>query len=474
MPRRVSLLLLLPLLLLALATPAAPAAEPPGAVNAAMQHHRLDPAGVSIFVQAVDADEPALAFNAEVLRSPASVIKLVTTYAALDLLGPGYRWYTDVLATGPVRNGRLEGDLVLRGGGDPGLNTERFWTLLREVRARGIHDITGSLVIDDTLFATNGEQAGDFDRQPYRAYNVLANAMLVSNNAVEFRIMRGEGDIRVHIEPPLHDFRVENRIRSKPGQCGGFQRGVAFDLPDGFQGHRAILSGAFPAGCQGYTLYRAVLPAPQFADALFRTLWQQLGGTVGGPLKVAPVPENARLIYRHPSIPLADQVRTANKWSNNPMTRHMFLTLGIERDGPPGTTDKARAALAEWLEQRGLAVPGLFIDNGSGLSRDTRFTADALGRMLLDAWAHPQMAELLSSMPISAVDGTLRSRYNDDMAGRLHLKTGRLDGVSALAGMMLTRAGQRYVVVVIVNDPDAHRGPGVAVQDAVVRWTFNR
>lgn len=465
--------LLLALLLLLPGPPAAAEALPPQ-IATAMKNHRLDPAGVSIFVQAVDAAGPALALNHDVLRSPASIIKLLTTYAALDLLGPGYRWHTEAWITGPVRDGRLEGDLVLRGGGDPGLGTERFWTLLRELRARGVSHIAGDLVIDDTLFATNGERSGDFDRQPYRAYNVLANAMLVSNNAVEFRIMQDAGGVRVYTDPPLHGFRVENRIRTRQGRCGGFQRGVAFDLPGGLEGRHAILSGAFPSACPSYSLYRSVLPAPQFADALFRALWQQLGGRIDGELRIAPLPDDARLLYTHDSLPLSEQVRLANKWSNNPMTRHMFLTMGIEREGPPGTLEKARAAIMDWLERRGLAVPGMFIDNGSGLSRDTRFTAGALGRMLLDAWAHPQMAELMSSMPISAVDGTLRTRYNHEMAGRLHLKTGRLEGVSSLAGMMLNRAGQRYVVVVIVNDPDAHRGSGVAVQDAVVRWTFDR
>jgi serine-type D-Ala-D-Ala carboxypeptidase/endopeptidase (penicillin-binding protein 4) len=441
-------------------------------VQAALKNHKLDASALSIFVQAVDADEPLLVFNEDVLRSPASTIKLLTTYAALDVLGPGFRWQTEVWASGPLRNGRLEGDLVLRGGGDPGLSTERFWTLLRELRARGVSHIAGDLVIDDSLFAPGTEQPGDFDRQPYRAYNVLPHALLVGNNAVEFRVMRASDGIRLHMNPALYGFQADNRIGSRPGHCSGFQRGVAFDLPDGLTGHRAVLSGTFPTGCTEYSLYRSVLPAPEFANALFRELWQQLGGRIDGGFRLAPVPEDATLVYRHFSLPLSEQLRDANKWSNNAVTRHLFLTLGIARDGAPGTPEKSRAALEEWLDKRGLSAPGIFIDNGSGLSRETRFTAALLGRMLLDAWVHPQMPELMSSLPISAVDGTLRSRYNDDMAGRLYLKTGRLEGVSSIAGLVHSRAGRRYVVVVIVNDPDAHRGGGVAVQDAVLRWAF--
>jgi serine-type D-Ala-D-Ala carboxypeptidase/endopeptidase (penicillin-binding protein 4) len=477
MPRRVLLALQLSLLFCLLAAPfslRAGAEGPPPAILAALKHHKLDPADVSIFVQAVDGQEPLIAFHDELPRSPASVVKLLTTYAALDILGPAFQWHTEIWTTGTLRDGRLDGDLILRGGGDPGLSTERFWTLLREIRARGITEITGDLVIDDTLFAPAEDAPGDFDQQPWRAYNVPPNALLVNHNAVEIRLTRNPGGIGTYVDPPLHDFRLENRLTSRPGACSGYQRGVAFDLPAGLDGRHAVLSGAFPGGCTDHTLWRAVLPAPQFADALFRELWPQLGGQIRGKLRVEAVPEGATRLFVYRSLPLAEQVRQINKWSNNPMTRHLLLTIGIDHAGAPGTTEKGRAALAAWAERRGLEFPDMFIDNGSGLSRRTRMSAGGLGRMLLDAWEHPQMAELMSSMPIAALDGTLRSRYHGEMAGRMYLKTGRLDNVSAIAGFVSSRSGRRHVVVVIVNAPGAHEGSGAAIQDAVLRWTFDR
>jgi serine-type D-Ala-D-Ala carboxypeptidase/endopeptidase (penicillin-binding protein 4) len=472
MPRSLPLLTMI---LLAFAATCATGAESlPPRVIATLKHHQMDGAGLSVFVQAVDAQEPVLAFNADVLRNPASIMKVVTSFAALDLLGPAYRWETEVWVTGPVRNRRLEGDLVLRGGGDPALTTERLWTMLREIRALGIEEIAGDLVIDDTLYAPNAERPGDMDRQPYRAYNVLPNAMLVNNNVVEFRIRREGRDVIVHADPPLHGLVVENRIASRQGSCTGFQRGVAFDLPNGFEGRRAVLSGQFPAGCKDYALWRSVMEAPHYTDALFRSLWRHLGGTIEGQLRLTPVPEDARKILSFPSRPLAEQLRDINKWSNNVMTRHLFLSLGIERHGPPGTPEKSREAINAWLEGRGLATPGLFVDNGSGLSRRARVTAAVFGRLLLDAWQHPYMPELVASMPIAAVDGTLRNRYHGDMAGRMHLKTGRLDGVSAIAGIVTSRSGRRHVVVVIMNEPDAHRGVGEAVHETLLRWVIDR
>jgi serine-type D-Ala-D-Ala carboxypeptidase/endopeptidase (penicillin-binding protein 4) len=468
----------LPLLLLALISFVNPspagATDMPAGVIAALKSHGLDGAGLSVFVQGIDDEAPVLAFNADVLRNPASVMKLLTSYAALDLLGPAYRWHTEVWVTGPLSGGRLEGDLVLRGGGDPSLTTERFWSLLREIRALGITEIAGDLVIDDTLFAPNGESPGDLDQQPYRAYNVLPNAMLVNYNVVEFRARRSGRSVVVQMEPPLHGFQVENQIGNRQGSCTGFQRGIAFDLPQGFAGRKAVLSGSFPSGCTDYSLWRSVLAAPQYTDALFRALWEHLGGRIEGGLRLAPVPEDAQRILAYPSRPLSDQLREINKWSNNVMTRHLMLTIGVERLGAPGTPEKGREAIGAWLQERGLALPGLFIDNGSGLSRRSRITAEGLGKLLLDAWRHPLMPDLVASMPISAVDGTLRSRYRGELAGRMHMKTGRLDNVSALAGIITSRSGRRHVVVVIMNEPDAHRGSGEAVQEAVLRWAYRR
>jgi serine-type D-Ala-D-Ala carboxypeptidase/endopeptidase (penicillin-binding protein 4) len=465
---------LLLLILLGIAAPVPAAAEnlPPRVVSA-LKNHQLDGSGLSVFVQAVDETEPLLTFNADVLRSPASIIKVLTSYAALDLLGPAFRWHTEVWVTGPVRNRRLEGDLILRGGGDPSLTTERLWTMLREIRALGITEIAGDLVIDDTLYAPNSERLGELDRQPYRAYNALPNAMLVNYNVVEFRIRRSDRGVIVHADPPLDGFEVENLITSRPGACTGFQRGVAFELPQGLEGRKAVLSGQFPAGCSEFTLWRAVMHPPQYTDALLRALWRHLGGTIEGDLRLAPVPANARRILAYPSRPLAEQLREINKWSNNVMTRHLLLTLGVERHGPPGTLEKGRQTLQDWLEDRGLAVPGTFIDNGAGLSRRTRITASMFGRMLVDAWHHPYMPELVASMPIASVDGTLRNRFRGDTAGRMHLKTGRLNDVSAIAGIVTSKSGRRYAVVVIMNEPNAHQGSGEAVQDALLRWVVN-
>jgi D-alanyl-D-alanine carboxypeptidase/D-alanyl-D-alanine-endopeptidase (penicillin-binding protein 4) len=471
-------IVLLILLLLPLATGAVESASGnrlPQPVRAALSYHGLSGEGLSVFIQAVDADAPLLEVNAGTPRRPASVIKLLTTYAALDALGPGYEWKTEAWVTDPVENGVLAGDLVIRGTGDPALSLERFWTFLRDLRRLGVRRIQGDLVLDNTFFEPDEEDPGDFDSQPYRSYNVAPDALLVNFGAVRFDIRRRpDGAIAISPDPPLAGFEIDNQVRSRRGPCGGFQRGVAFDLPKGFAGRRAVFSGRFPTGCTDYSLWRAVLPAPQFAEAVFRALWEEMGGQLEGRMRIGPVPEDATLLHAYSSMPLGEIVHHINKWSNNVMTRQLLLTLGAERYGAPGTREKGRRAINDWLAERGLDADELFLDNGSGLSRKTTISARSLGRILLDAWKHPFMAELMASMPISAIDGTMKRRYPGDMAGRLHLKTGRLDEVASVAGFMMNRDGRRHVVVIIHNDRDAHRGIGEDIQDVILRWVFDQ
>jgi hypothetical protein len=279
--------------------------------------HRVDGAGLSVFVQAVDAPAPELSFNAAVPRSPASVIKLLTTFAALEVLGPAWRWRTEVWTTGEMDGERLTGDLIFKGGGDPALSMEKLWTLLRELRSRGIGRVEGDLVIDNTLFAPDPGDPNGFDGQPYRTYNVQPDALLVNHKAVGFRVRNGaNGEVEATLDPPLSGFTVENRLRRARGRCGGFQRGVAFDLPGGPAGTQAVLSGSFPSGCSEYTLWRTVLDGPRFADAAIRPLWREIGGSIDGGLRVEPVPPEARRVLVFESIPLGEVVQQINKWSN--------------------------------------------------------------------------------------------------------------------------------------------------------------
>jgi D-alanyl-D-alanine carboxypeptidase/D-alanyl-D-alanine-endopeptidase (penicillin-binding protein 4) len=190
---------------------------------------------------------------------------------------------------------------------------------------------------------------------------------------------------------------------------------------------------------------------------------------------VGVVPPDARLLYTHDSLSLAEIIRLINKFSSNTMARQLLLTLAAEKAGRPGTTAGGRRVIAEFLASRGLSIPELVLDNGSGLSREERISAQGLADVLLDAWRSQYFPEFASSLPLSATDGTLRKRFRSpEMQGRLRMKTGSLEGVSALAGYVNAASGRTFVAVILLNHPGAENGPGTAVQTALVQWVFGQ
>ena len=470
----------LALVLLSLVTvPAesAPSGDLPDPVLSVLAGHKLSSGGLSVYVRAVDEEEPLLDYNASVPRNPASVLKLVSTFAALDVLGPAYTWDTRIWLDGDFdpASGRLDGDIVVRGGGDPWLTLERFWTLLRDLRAKGLRHIDGDFVLDRSLFDIENRDPGAFDGQPLRAYNVNPDPFLVNLKAVRFTLVRpeGSGTPEVLVEPPLANLRIINQVRNAKGACRGYQRGVsvqaAADRPD-----TVIFSGRFPSGCREYSLYRSVMAPDQFAWGVFQSLWAEVGGSIGGGLRSGPAPLAEPAFHVMQSIPSAEAIHRVNKFSNNVMARILVLTMGMASEGEPATLDKGRRTIERVLSNAGVSTRGMFVDNGSGLSRESRISARTLGEMLVAAWNHRYMPEFVASMPVSGQDGTLRRRLGGDTTGYAHMKTGRLQDVSSIAGFVQSRSGTRFAVVVLHNDDDVHRGPGQELQDALVRWVHRR
>jgi serine-type D-Ala-D-Ala carboxypeptidase/endopeptidase (penicillin-binding protein 4) len=475
-----ALLLSLGLCWLTAAWGASPAPdELPAPIAAALKRNGLSARGLSLYVREIGQAQPVLAVSADRPRHPASTIKILTTVAALEELGPAYHWKTEAYAGAPVRDGRLDGDLYLKGYGDPYLVIENFWLFLRGLRARGLETINGDLVLDQGYFAREPGDPGEFDNQPLRAYNVLPNALLVNFQAVNFRFIPRPGDGRVDIvaDPPLANVEVENRVKLTRGSCRGWWgHGLGLDVRQDKDATRVVFRGSYDAACGENGLFRVVSEPAPYLLGLFRALWTELGGRFTGGVREGAVPDDASLLYTGYSPPLADVIRSINKYSNNVMARQLLLTLGAERAGPPGTTEKGAAAVHEWLRQRGLDFPELVLDNGAGLSRDTAISARHLGQVLLAAWRGPYMSEFVSSLPISATDGTLRKRFSDDadLEGQMHLKTGSLQDVRSLAGYVLDRAGRRVIVVCLHNGPRADTAAGEAVQDAVLKWVYER
>jgi D-alanyl-D-alanine carboxypeptidase/D-alanyl-D-alanine-endopeptidase (penicillin-binding protein 4) len=461
------------LALLALTTVAGLArADLPPTVLQALKAAQIPAVNVAVVVHPVDAGAPLVAHNARQAMNPASVMKLITTYAALDLLGPAYTWKTTAWTENSTVDGNLGGNLYIRGSGDPRFAIEHLTALLRQAQARGIRRIDGDIVLDRSVFNAPAIDPGAFDDKPMRPYNVGPDGLLLNFRALRFTLQPDNGRPRVLLETPSDGLRVDNQLRPGEGGCGSnWKDQITVRLIPENSGQRLEFTGSYAALCGEKALSLAPLAAEAQSSGLIRALWKELGGTLNGQVRSGTVPVGARQLTQHESAPLADAVRDINKFSNNVMARQVFLTLG--NDSAPATAERARQRIADWLAGRNLRFAELVLDNGSGLSRSERISADSLNRLLLDAWKSPVMPEFVSSMPIVGIDGTMKKRLNgSDATGRAHIKTGTLDGVKTAAGYALDAQGRRYAITFFINHPRAQAGS--AAIDALLVWVAQR
>ncbi|MDR0233788.1 MAG: D-alanyl-D-alanine carboxypeptidase/D-alanyl-D-alanine-endopeptidase, partial [Zoogloeaceae bacterium] len=351
----------------------------PASVQQALQRARIPENAVAVVVEPVEGDGVLLSHNSDAPMNPASVMKLLTTHAALELLGPGANWRTGLWAEAePDENGLLNGHLYLKGSGDPAFTMERFWRLLRQLRARGVRTITGDLVLDRSLFRTLASNPAAFDNRPLRAYNVAPDALLVDMFALRLAL-RPEGDkARLMLESPNDSVKVAAEVTLGKGGCDGWRNRLDIRQTPG----RLDITGSFPKSCGERMLLLSPLSPDAFIEGLFRALWRELGGSFKGKVRAGDTPVGAALLTAQDSPALAEIIRDMNKWSNNVVTRQVFLALG-DKGAPIKTEAEAAKRIATWLAGEGLDFPELVLENGSGLSRKERISARNMNRILV-------------------------------------------------------------------------------------------
>ncbi|MEW6513929.1 MAG: D-alanyl-D-alanine carboxypeptidase/D-alanyl-D-alanine-endopeptidase [Pseudomonadota bacterium] len=436
----------------------------PPAVQKSLKAASIPAQAVAVVVRPVDSEKSSLRHRGDVAMNPASLMKLVTTTAALELLGPAFTWRTEALADAlPDSNGALAGDLYLRGSGDPKLTYDRLWLLLRELRGRGLREIRGDLVIDRTAFAPTDHDPAAFDGKLLRPYNVGPDALLFNFATLHLTLAPEANGVRVLAEPLPAGFEVVSKLQlNENGHCGDWRERLDAQLTP----IRLTLSGGFPRSCGEKRWHLAGLPNAALLHGVFTRLWRELGGTFTGQWQERATPASAIPLATSESPALGELVRDINKFSNNVMARQLFLKVGA------GETASADKNIRDWLAKKGLNFPELVLDNGSGLSRRERISADHLAQLLAATWASPTMPELMSSLPIVALDGTAKKRYNGvSYAGQAHLKTGSLEGVRGIAGYLLDQRGKRHIVVFIVNHPNAAQVQPAF--DALLDWLWS-
>lgn len=449
----VAIRFLLMLSLLAAAT-LARAAELPAPIARAFLANRVPVSGVSIYIESLADGAPVLAHLPDVPRNPASAMKLLPTLAALETLGPAYTWKTQAYSAAPLKNGRLAGDLYLKGYGDPYLVTENFWSLLQGLRRAGVKEIAGDLVLDLSFLKPNPSDES-FDGEDLRAYNANPSALLLNFQSVKLRFVPDARALNVYPEPAPHHLRVDNRVRLVKGPCRGWSRDLRLQVVERPDGDVVRLGGRYPSACGEREMFRVVSKLPRYVHGVFKAAWEEQGGRFLGEVREAVLPENARLLYQVESRPLAEIVRGINKFSNNVMTRQLVLTLGAERFAPPGTVENGLAAVRQWLAAGGESFPELVLENGAGLSRNERISTRHLVGILKRGYRSPYMPEYLASLPVAGA------------------KTGSLDNVRSLAGYLRDSSGRLLAVAIVHNDESAERDGAWRLQEAILEWAYS-
>jgi D-alanyl-D-alanine carboxypeptidase/D-alanyl-D-alanine-endopeptidase (penicillin-binding protein 4) len=447
--------------------PGLPAYGLPEIVAAALKQANVPAAAVGITVIPLSGTGVSLAVNEGQPMNPASTMKLVTTLAGLELLGPQYQWRTEALAIAWPKAGVLEGDLWLRGSGDPRLVIEELWLLVQRIRGAGVREIRGDLVLDRAAFESMPHDPAAFDGEALRPYNAGPDALLLNYKAVSFHFVPEPETkrVRVYALPALAGMTVPSLVRGLEGPCNDWRGRLGGDFGDPM---RPQFRGGFPISCGDRVWHVNLLTPLQYANAVFRTLWESSGGAWRGRAREAVTPPEARRLALHESRPLAEVIRDINKFSNNVMARQLFLTLGAEITREPASMERAQRAVGDWLAAKGIDRRDFVLDNGAGLSRTERLTAGGLARLLAGAFASPLMPEYVSSLPLVGVDGTMRKRVG--AAGSAHIKTGLLVDTRAVAGYVLSAGGRRYAVVAFVNHPNANAAQPAL--DALLNWVY--
>lgn len=475
-------------LLAALALPACaqgPSREPlPAPVLAALQRAQVPVSDFSAVVVPLDAAEARLRHRSGVLVNPASVMKLVTSYAALDLLGPEHTWRTRFYTDGAIDGGALRGNLYIRGGGDPKFVLERIQDAFYALHDQGAQVVLGDLVLDHSAFDLPPSDPGAFDGEALRPYNASPDALLVNFKSVILKFLPdpAAGVARVVSEPPMAGMQIDASVPLTGGPCGDWRSALRarFDDPA-----RIFFEGRYPTRCGEGQWPVAYQDPTSYAARALEGLWRSTGGALTGRVREGLVPPDATLLFEAASLPLSEILLDVNQWSNNVMAQQVFLTLGqlsaqatpLAGSGPlplpRGNFERSRSALQAWWKRTfGAGVPAPVLDNGSGLSRDERITPEALALLLRHAARHPKAEAFVGSLAVAGVNGTAR-RYASDprspVYGNALLKTGTLRDVSGVAGYVNAANGARYVVVAFVNHPNAPAAR--TALEALVEWT---
>lgn len=442
----------------------------PQVINEQIRKSGIATKDISIYIKEAGKNGRVIAsHNGDTARTPASVIKVLSTYSTLLKLGFDYRWPTKFYMTGALRNGVLQGDLLVKGFGDPTLNAGDLEEIISDIRAKGIRQIRGDIVIDRTYFNVGNKDNSGFDQYTYSAYNAMPDAMMFNERVVTVCVMPKEN--RVVKKHADGSYRVVDQLQRVNKPCQGQYSWPRVKIDKRNNATPTVfLSGKISKQCGKRNICQVITkPYKSFYYALKDRLIKE-GISVKGGLKLQKIPSGAKELFTHYSDTLEEIVSKTAKESNNLYARHLMLLAGAKLYGAPATMQKGRDAIRYILDSRGALGEGVLkIDNGSGLSRKSKMTAKILAEMYDHAYDNYGQ-RWMDTLSKAGVDGTIKRRFRYSVVkNRAWMKTGTLKNVKNIGGYVQNKAGKLYTVVILAEGGRA-RYFASKLQDDIITW----
>ncbi len=474
----------------------------PVGVKKALQSSKIPESALGFHIISIGKLHPQPnqhSWNAQSPMNPASTMKLLTTVAALDILGPQYRWKTNFYTNGLIEQGVLNGNLIIQGFGDPKLVPEQLSVIAQNLRQSGLQEVQGNLVLDRSVYASSIRQTAPLDGESSRTYNVVPDPLLYAFQTLSFKISNNNKQFDITYTPHLAGLRIVNQIKATNGKCGDWAKTLKIEIRKiNEEAWNAVFVGKLSINCPDIVWNSVSIDSNNFLKQGLLSSFEDSGIAWKTHPQVieSEVPSNAKLFLSHPGTSLTDAIKDINKYSNNVMARQVLLTIGLEKGSRPTSTTDSIRIVKDWLRKSKLNFPELVIENGSGLSNIERISAQSMTSLLNYAVNTKNNELFINSLPIAGVDGTMKNRLVDRLKKLwstntreamftpdislpntlqktgAYMKTGTLQTVRSVSGYVVSKTGKVYAVSVMVNDQNAGLG-GTAVNDALLQWVLD-
>jgi len=440
----------------------------PQAISDMLTRNKIDPSTVSLLIREAKSGTTLASQTPRRSRTPASVMKILTTYSALLDLGSSFRWPTRFYYTGRFSSGTIRGDLVVEAFGDPTLTTRDLYRIAKRMRRLGVRRIQGNMILDRSFFANSDKVTSGFDRNHYSEYNAMPDALMLDDHMTHITVRPRNKTIEVAKAIPNDSYDLVNKIKPSDKACKGKYSWPYVSIDTKGNRPLVVFSGTLSTHCPKRTISKLLThPHESFYHA-FRAALKRAGITFGGRMTLGRVPRTAKALLVHRSRSLLQIIAKTNKKSNNLYARHIFLLLGAQHEGAPATEAKGAKAVRSILSARGLWDERIRINNGCGLSRHSNITATALVNVLRDAYKQFGK-KWMNTLAIAGKDGTIKRRFKRSVAkGRAWMKTGTLNNAKNIAGYVRGKSGKYYVVAILYNGRE--RWKGSTLQNQIIEW----